>query len=280
MRGSETGIGEPSRSQGRQGHRGRAGGRRGAWCRALTVLALAFVAAACSSTPTYRGLEATPLFERGTAYYEAEEWDRALDVFEHFLVTFPNDSRTAEARFMLARAHFEKREFITSAAEFERFMQRYPNHGRVAEASIGICRSYERLSPTSQRDQTYTQRAVDACRETINEFPGLNVAEEARDIQRRMIERLAQREYEEGFWYERRRLHDQAIVVYQDLVDFYPQTSWAPRGYLGLYRSYRAIGWDTEAEQARARLLANYPDSPEARELRDGEGDRGNGAGR
>ncbi len=275
MRGSETGF-----DAGSTGRRGPSVAGARAWRRGLTGLVLALVVAACSSTPAWVGLDATPLFERGMGYYEAEDWDRALDVLEHFLLTFPNDSRTAEARMMLARAHFEKREFISAAAEFERFMLRYPNHGRVAEASIGICRSYERLSPTSQRDQTYTQRAVDACRETVNEFPGLNVAEEAREIQGRMIERLAQREYEEGFWYERRSLFDQAIVVYQDLVDFYPQTSWAPRGYLGLYRSYRAIRWDAEAEQARARLLSNYPDSPEARELRGGQDARGNGARR
>ncbi len=254
------------------------GKRRARW-RAGICLALSALGAGCASTPAFQGLDAEAVYQRGLAAYEAGDWKDAIAAFDHLLFTFPGHELSPEARIRMARAHFNEKEYITSAAEFSRFLTMYPSHGLAPEASLGVCRSYEQLAPVSQRDQAYTQRAVDACRETINEFPGMNIAEEARTIQRRMIERLAQREFEEGFWYERRGLHDQAIIVYQDLVDFYPQTSWAPRGFLGLYRSYRAINWNTEAEQIRARLLANYPDSPEARQLRDGGEARGPDAG-
>jgi len=242
------------------------------------ILLFLAVGGGCASTPGFYGLEADPLFQSAVTLYEDEDWDDAIAALDHFLFAFPGEARTPDARMYLARAHFEKGEFITSAAEFERFLQQFPSHGMAPEASMGICRSYEQLSPTSQRDQSYTERAVDACRNTMNEFAGMNVAEEARTTQRAMIERLAQREYEDGFWYERRGLHDSAILVYQDLVDFFPQTSWAPRGFLGLYRSYRAISWDAEAEQIRSRLLANYPDSPEAAQVREASAGEGRGS--
>jgi outer membrane protein assembly factor BamD len=248
----------------------RGGGGRGGRLGVLLVLAL--LLAACASAPRFVGMEAEPLFDRAVALFEDGDWNEAIEAFDQYLFDFPGEARAAEARHFLARAHFEKREFITAAAEFERFLQLWPSHGLAPEASLGVCRSYQRLSPVAQRDQTYTERAVDACRNTMNEFAGMNVAEEARTIQREMIDRLAQREYEDARFYERRGLYDSAILIYQDLVDFFPQSSWAPRGFLGLYRSYRAINWEAEAEQARARLLANYPDSPEARELRDGDG--------
>jgi outer membrane protein assembly factor BamD len=213
-------------------------------------------------------MDADALYGFAMERVEQEEWNDAIPSLERFLFSYPGDARQPEARMALGRAHFAKREFITSAAEFDRFLQRYPNHGLAPEASLERCRSYVELSPVSQRDQSYTERAVDACRETINEFPGLSVADSARTLQRQMIERLAEREYQDGFFYERRGLFDSAIIIYQDLVDFFPQTSWAPRGLHGLYRSYRAIRWDTEAEQVRDRLLLNYPDSPEAEILR------------
>lgn len=263
------------RGPGDPGPRARgAGGGRG--LRLWMLLVLLTMGAGCASTPGFYGLEADPLYERAVGFHEEEEWDDAIAAFDHFLFAFPGEARSPEARMYLARAHFGEEEFITSAAEFERFLREFPSHGLAPEASLGICRSYEQLSPTSQRDQSYTERAVDACRNTMNEFAGMNVAEEARTIQQAMIGRLAEREYEDAFWYERRGLYDSAILIYQDLVDFFPQTSWAPRGFLGLYRSYRAISWDTEAEQVRSRLLANYPDSPEADEVREGsEGEAG-----
>jgi outer membrane protein assembly factor BamD len=246
---------------------------------AWLLLPLLLSGAGCASTPGFQGLEVDAAYERGVTSFEEGEWQDAIAAFDYLLLTFPGHERSPEARMYMAQAHFNDEEYITAAAEFGRILTMYPSHGLAPEASLWVCRSYEQLSPVSQRDQSYTERAVDACRETINEFPGMNVAEEARTIQRRMIERLAEREYEEGYWYERRGFHDQAIIVYQDLVDFYPQTSWAPKGFLGLYRSYLAINWNTEAEQVRSRLLANYPDSPEAQELRDGGDARGADAG-
>jgi outer membrane protein assembly factor BamD len=222
----------------------------------------------CASTAPWLTMDADALYGFAMERVERGEWNDAVASLERFLFSYPGDARQPEARMALGRAHFAKREFITSAAEFDRFLQRYPNHGLAPEASLERCRSYVELSPVSQRDQSYTERAVDACRETINEFPGLSVADTARTLQRQMIERLAEREYQDGFFYERRGLFDSAIIIYQDLVDFFPQTSWAPRGLHGLYRSYRAIRWDTEAEQVRERLLLNYPDSPEAAILR------------
>jgi hypothetical protein len=42
---------------------------------------------------------------------------------------------------------------------------------------------------------------------------------------------------------------------------------------LGIYRSNKAVGYDDLAEEAKKRLLEEYPDSPAAAEL------RANGAG-
>lgn len=229
---------------------------------------LVWAAAGCSSAPAYQGMEAPQIFELAQQALEEGEWNDAIDAFERLISAHPGFPRLDEARMGLAQAHFEKGEYVTAAAEFERFIIRYPSHGRVAEASLGICRSYAALSPHPQRDQEYTARARDACRQTRDEFQGMNVAEEAEEIRREMVEKLAESEYLAGRFYQRRDFHDSAIIYFQDVVDFYPETRWAPRAFLAMYRSYRAIGWDEEAEEARDRLLFLYPDSQPAAELR------------
>lgn len=254
------------------------------WVRGLLVAVLtgAVVLASCSSAPPYQGLGADQIFEVGMQAMEEEDWDDAIQAFERLISAHPGFARMAEVRFNLSQAHFEKREYLMAASEWELFMTRYPSHGRVPEASLGICRSYAALSPHPQRDQRYTERARDACRETRNEFQGMNVAEEAEEIRVRMVEKLAQRVYEVGLDYQRWGAHDSALIYFNDLVDFYPETSWAPRGLLAMYRSYRDIGWDEEAEETRQRLFFNYPDSQAAAELRaedGGSGPAGSGAG-
>jgi len=234
----------------------------------LGVMLLVVVVSACRSAPPYQGLDADGVFEVGAQAFEEEDWDDARDALEHFLTTHAGHGRAAEARMLLARTYFERGDHLSAADEFQRFLQLHPSHGLAPEASLGICRSYVELAPHPQRDQQYTERARDACRNTRNEFEGMNVAEEAEELRARMTNRLAEREYQIGRFYQRRGAHDSAILIFQDLVDFFPESDWAPRGFLALYRSYRAIRWDEEAEEVRDRLLFLYPDSEAAQELR------------
>ena len=83
-----------------------------------------------------------------------------------------------------------------------------------------------------------------------------------------MRQRLAESEFGRADFYFRRQLYDSAIKYYEFVVRLYPETEWAPMALLGLYRSNQAIGYDDLAEEARERLLAQYPDSPAAAEVR------------
>jgi outer membrane protein assembly factor BamD len=203
----------------------------------------------------------------GMEAFEEEDWDDAQEALEQFVTRFPGHAQIADGRIYLARSFFNKGEYISAAAEYERFLQFHPSHGMAAEASLGICRSYVELAPHPQRDQEYTERARDACQVTANEFAGMNVAEEAAELREEMVNRLAERTYQDARFYQRRNAHDSAILIFEDLVELYPETQWAPWGFLGLYRSYDAIGWDEEAEEIRDRLLFLHPDSEAAQEL-------------
>ena len=236
--------------------------------RGLFALLVSCVIVACSSSPPYAGMSDDEIVEHGLRAYDAGDWDEVVQSLGRVVLAAPNHPRGDEVRLALANAYSEREEYLTAAAEFEMFLVRYPSHGRAPDASIGICRSYAELSPHPQRDAEYTRRARDACRNTVLDFQGTNIAEEAERLRVEMVEKLAQKEFEDGRFYERRNLYDSAILYYQNLVEQYPGTSWSPRGWAALHRTYRTIGWTEEAEEARSNLLSLYPDSPEARELR------------
>ncbi len=242
----------------------------------LAVLLLAL--AACSSTPRFQGMDADALFAHGEAAFEERDWSEAIAALERVVTTTPGFDRSAEARHMIARAYFQRREYLTAAAEWERLLQRHPSHGLAPEASLGICRANAALAPIAQRDQEYTRRAREVCRQTALDFQGMNVAVEADSIRREMVNRLAENTYIQGRFYQRRGLHNSAVMVFQDLVDYFPDSDWAARGFLALYRSYDAMGWEEEREEVFDRLVFLYPDSEEARELQnERRAENGNG---
>jgi outer membrane protein assembly factor BamD (BamD/ComL family) len=82
-----------------------------------------------------------------------------------------------------------------------------------------------------------------------------------------MRSKLAQKAYENGMFYFRRRAYDAAVVYFEDAVTRFPDTHFAPTALLRMYESYQRIGYTEEAAEVRARLLRDYAASPEARGL-------------
>ncbi len=228
--------------------------------------------AACSSTPPYQGMSGDELFALGAQKFEEKDWDKTIDVFERLVFADPTFPRMVAARMYLARAYYNKGEYITSVAEFSRIVDRHPGDPLAPEASLGICKSYVAQSPDVQRDQSYTVQAWNACENTASDFAGTNVAVEAAALRDRMESKLAHKIFIGGDFYYKRKFYHSGIIYFNDLLDKYPRNDWAAQALLRLFQSYSALDWDTEAEEAKQRLLRDFPDSNAAAEIRSEEG--------
>lgn len=204
-----------------------------------------------------------------------EDYGDAAETLDRLLLVHPTFEQGAEANFMLARAYFLDGKYITSASEYTRFLDRYPAHPRAPEAALGVCRSYAALSPKTQRDQTFTDQALGVCRNVVADYGTHPVATEAAEVANRMREKLARKVFDNGQYYLRRELWDSAIIYFQDLVQAYPDTDYAPRALAGIIQAYQEIGYDDEVERFRDQLLTRYPDSPEAQALEGRSGNEG-----
>lgn len=240
----------------------------------LALLSLA--AAACaSSEPAINRMEADELFLHGLEQLQAEEWSEAVAAFERFTLTHASHPRATEARYRLAEAFMGRGEYITAALEFNRLAAEYPTGPWADDARFHVCAAYEELSLPPMLDQEYTLTAIEHCRSLLSYYPDSEYVERANAIIERLTSRLAEKDYRTGEHYFKRNAFDSAIIYYLDVAERFPGTVWAPRSLLRLVQAYEFRGYAPEAEAARERLLLDYPDSPEARQLiGDEAGDR------
>jgi outer membrane protein assembly factor BamD len=232
------------------------------------VAGLALVA--CASTPRHQGLTADQLWALGQREYDEGKLGDAAQTLETLLRTFPSFSAAADAQLLLARSYFDDEKYVTAQAEYRRFLDRHPAHPEAAGAALGMCRSAEALSPISQRDQSFTEQALQLCTEAALDYPGTPEADEAAAVVVVMREKLAKKTYETGSYYLRRSFHHSAILYFEIVLDEHPGTSFAPKALVGLMDAYEGLGYDDEVAAARERLLDRYPDSPEARRVAEG----------
>lgn len=237
--------------------------------RRTSILAVAAaLLAACGTANPYQGMTSDQIYQRAVQEFEEEEYDNAIRALDRLFVTYAGFDRAEEARMLLADAHFANDDYILARSEYQRFQDRYPTSPRAAEAALGVCRSLVRLSPIPQRDQDYTQQALGVCGNVAVDYQGTPQAQQADSLAREMRLKLAEKEYLNGEFYFRRELYDSAIKYYQFVLELYPDTEWAPRALKGIYDANMAIGYEDLAEEARQRLLDEYPESQSARQVR------------
>jgi len=243
--------------------------------RTLLSVVIAVGMSACASGPRLDRMSQEQLWQYALNAFENQDWDRATMAFERFGLAYPSSDRAVEARIWLARAYANDGQHLLAASEFERFTQRYPSHELADDAALGICESYVQLSPIPQRDQTYTQTGITACDNVVRSYPASEQVARATQLRDSLRAKLAEKDYLNGEFYQRRRLDDSAIIYYESVLQSYADTPVAPRALLRLIEVYTRIGYQEEAAGARERLLREYPDSAEAREVRSVNGTGG-----
>jgi outer membrane protein assembly factor BamD len=234
----------------------------------LLVLAILLTGSGCASRgPAWDRMEPEELFARGMEQLRARRWSNAADAFQQLIIRHPTHVRVQESRFRLAETFQGRREWVTAAEEFHRLAIDYPAGAWADDARFETCRSYYELAPRPQLDQEYTRTSIDHCNSLIAYYPDSDFVPRAREIIAELTERLAHKEYLAGEHYFNRRAFDSAVIYYQVVADDFPGTSWAPRALLRIHQAYERLGYQQEAVSARDRLLREYPESSEARQL-------------
>lgn len=232
---------------------------------ALSVALLALTA--CKSSNPYRGMSDQQLYDLAQQQFEKGDYSHAIRVLNHLTLTFGNSPLVPDAQFLLAQSDFATKDYLTAHADYQTFLQRYPTDPRAGQAALGECRSLSRMSPIPERDQKYTDEAITSCDNVVSDYPGTDEAKEALSIVTNMRDKLAEKEYLDAEFYLRRKLYDSAIKYFEFVVSDYPQSDWAPKALMGVYKANKAIHYDDLAEKAKERLIDSYPNSPEAKAL-------------
>lgn len=240
--------------------------KRARFSRLFGFVAALLLLAACSSKRVNPAtLAPDTLFQQASTAYDARKYDRAIPLLEAFVQQYLGDERAPRAQLMLGRSFMAKRDYVTAASHFQRLIESFPSSPLGLEARFAICESYDRLSPRPQLDQEYTRAALLHCESVASYFPGTPEAERATAMAASLRGKLAEKTYNTGLFYQKRRAYDAAVVYFNDVVAQFPQSPLAPAALRQLMDTYQLMGYVEEATEAKERLLREYPQSQEAR---------------
>lgn len=239
--------------------------------KALIATILSLLGWGCSSrTPQdYTTMSPEEAFRYIHRLYQKGKYTEAVEGFEFYTLNFSGSSKVDSAQLLLGEAHQKLKEYILAANAFSELVRRFPNSPLVPEAiwREGYC--YYLLSPPSHLDQEYTLKAISTLQNFIDAYPQLRSRVlEAQTIIEKCRAKLGEKTYRSAEIYLKLNQLEAAIIYFQEVVDRYYDTDWAPLALIKLAEIYRSRHQDNEAEETLKIFLERYPDSPLADQAR------------
>lgn len=237
----------------------------------VAILLAALAATACGAHGPPEGLASTDIYRWSVDRFEEGDYGSARSGFEDFLLREPLHPKTDSAQYLLGEASFRSDRYLEAAEAFERLAVNRPGSDLADDAQLGVCRAYWELSPDLPLDQSYTREARDACSRLLQYYSPSPLEEEARELMGKARAKLAAKQYRIARWYYDHEAYESANIYLEEVLENYPEAPIVPEVLATLFRSYREMGFDREAREVRRRLLDEYADSPQAREIGDVE---------
>lgn len=239
--------------------------------------------AACSeSLQKIQRKDADYKYEKAKEFYEDGNYAKALPLFEELITVYKGTKSVDEIYYMYAMCHYHSGNFLVAGFHFKNIRDSY-SLSTYAEESLymfGYC--YYRLSPATNLDQTYTEKAMEALQLYINSYPNTERLEQCNLLIEQLRRKLEIKAYKNASLYLRIRDYKAAAVAFNNVLKNFPDTEDAEDIQFLIIKSYYEYAIHSYESKQRERydlaldaykiFAAKYPNSElmkEATQLRD-----------
>lgn len=224
---------------------------------ALTLITLFLFA--CSSTEDTTNMTPEDRLAYAIRLYDREDSEEAIKEFESIILQYPGSSIVDDAQYYLAKTRFQREEYILAAYQFSKLIKGMPSSEFLADAQYMLADCYYELSPFYALDQKYTKHAIEEFQIFIDLFPLNEKVPIAEGKIKELNEKLAKKEFEDALIYEKLEFYNAAIIYYNNVMEVYHDTKYAPLALFNKINLLVARKRDTEALSESKKFLEKYP---------------------
>ena len=207
---------------------------------------------------------ADKLYQVALAEYKAGRYDNAAKAFEKLTLDLPaRDSRLPPAFYYLAQSQAKNGEQLLAAGTYNRLVDAFPQDTLVDDALYLSARAYESEWRHPELDATYGRSAIAAYESLLSSYPDSPYAKRAQDEVARLDQWFAEKDYNTGYLYLKRKAYDSAILYFKDVIRQHPNARKTRDAYLRLLEAYRAIKYTEDARDLCDAMRKAYPNDRE-----------------
>src|SRR5438105_830777 len=230
------------------------------------LLALMLVAPLACKPPFDPKIYQDPnkLFQVAMAEYKAGRYDNAAKAFEKLTLDLPaRDPRLPLSYYYLAQSQTKNGEYLLAAGTYNRLIDAFPQDTLVDDAFYLSGKAYQHEWRQPQLDPTYGKSAQTAFESLLTTYPDSPYAQRAKNELDKLDEWFAEKDYDTGYLYLKRKAYDSAIIYFKDVIKLHPHAKKTRDAYLSLLEAYRAIRYTEDARDVCNEMRKAYPNDGE-----------------
>lgn len=209
-------------------------------------------------------LSAEESLATGKELLAKEKYAEARKYLSHAYEAEPNSSAGREGLLLAADTLFLQggtTNLIQAEAKYRDFRNRFPTSDKAAYVQFQIGKSLAARMERPDRDQSDSQKALEAFQEVARLYPTSEFAEPAVTESKRVLDNLAEHEFVVGLFYLRYGLPVAAVQRFEHLLSAYPDYSEKDKALYHLGRAYQRQNQPEQAATTFERLRTEHPQS-------------------
>ena len=236
----------------------------GRWRSAYLLLAVAALSACQHEFDPKLYPQPEQLFAAGMKEYSEGHWENAVAAFDQ-LTRFlpPRDKLLPLSYYYLGAAQNKNGDHLLAAQSFSLLAERFPEDSLAPQALLSGGGAYASMWRKPQLDPEYGQLAITTLQQLLVLYPDSKLVPAAKDEIAHLNGMLAEKDYETGYHYIRRKAYDSAIIYFKDVLRLHPETPAARKASLKLYDAYKAIKYNDDARDLCQTMVKRYPNDHE-----------------
>jgi outer membrane protein assembly factor BamD len=193
----------------------------------ILALVLVFAISGCGTVKGWfssKGPDKPPdvLAEEGIKELKKKKYDNAIETFEKVRDRYPYSEQATLAQLKVADAYFFKKKYDEAFQAYREFEKLHPTSKAVPYCIFREGQCNYRQKSTIDRDQTYTQKAIDEFKRLKQKYPDSEYVPKADAYLANCRKDLAEHEFYVASFYHRTKRHQAALDRYQTLIQDYP----------------------------------------------------------
>lgn len=245
----------------------------------LQILLISFVFTSCGEyQKVLKSDNYNYKYEKAVSYYEAEQYNRAMPLFNELSTALRGTSKMQEVAYYYAYCNYVIGDNLTAAYLFRNFTINYPNSRHAEECAFMVAQCYYNETPVYSLDATNNYKTMKELQSFINRYPFSDRLEKCNTLLDELRFILSRKAFENAKQYYITENYKSAIIALDNVLIDFPSYNNREEVHFLLVKSSYALAINSISTKVEERLKStldaysqfkdNYPKSEFLKELK------------